>query len=73
MIKHEECGEWHGNSVKACTSKACSICGGVIDVDPISGWDEGHNAAPVNDGRCCTKCNNTIVIPRRILDMQRAR
>jgi hypothetical protein len=30
----------------------CSICQGDIDVGP-SGWDRGHNAGPVNEGRCC--------------------
>jgi hypothetical protein len=40
----------------------CSICGGDIDVGP-SGWDRGHNAEPINNGRCCTDCNTTVVIP----------
>ena len=30
----------------------------------------GHNAEPVNDGRCCDMCNQTVVIPRRIKDAQ---
>lgn len=37
----------------------CSIC-----EDKISGW--GNNAAPVNDGTCCDKCNWTVVIPTRL-------
>lgn len=37
----------------------CSICGEVID-----GY--GHCAQPVKNGRCCDKCNNEIVIPRRV-------
>lgn len=37
----------------------CSIC-----KDKISGW--GNNAAPVNDGTCCDKCNWTVVIPTRL-------
>jgi hypothetical protein len=49
----------------------CSICGGDIDVQP-GGWDRGHNAEPINDGRCCTKCNNTRVIPARIVAIYRA-
>jgi hypothetical protein len=36
----------------------CSICSG-----PVT---EGHNAEPVNDGRCCTVCNDMVVIPSRI-------
>jgi len=26
----------------------------------------GHNAQPVNDGRCCTKCNYAVVLPERL-------
>jgi hypothetical protein len=37
----------------------CSICGGTY----TSG---GHNAWPINDGRCCAECNETHVIPARI-------
>ena len=29
-------------------------------------WDEGHNAEPVKEGRCCTVCNFNVVIPKRI-------
>lgn len=25
-----------------------------------------HNAQPLNDGKCCTKCNNNLVIPARL-------
>jgi len=43
----------------------CSIC--ARDIDLIGGsWTKGHNAEPVNDGRCCTSCNNEVVIPRRL-------
>ena len=38
----------------------CSICHLEID-------DEfGHNAEPINTGRCCDSCNSTFVIPHRI-------
>ena len=30
----------------------CSICFNTIGIDD-NGWDGGHNAQPVNDGRCC--------------------
>lgn len=40
----------------------CSICGKEFD-----GF--GNNAEPVNDGICCNKCNNEIVIPRRMADL----
>jgi hypothetical protein len=45
--------------------KKCSICKQSIQPDP-NGWDGGHNAEPINSGTCCGKCNNYIVIPRRI-------
>jgi hypothetical protein len=47
-------------------SKECSICKKPI---PAEGdWVHGHNAMPVNDGRCCGDCNKTIVIPARLGD-----
>tara|TARA_R110002153_G_scaffold34900_1_gene103930 strand:+ start:360 stop:521 length:162 start_codon:yes stop_codon:yes gene_type:complete len=42
------------------TEKICTICGITIK-DPY-----GHNAEPVAKGRCCGKCNTTVVIPERI-------
>ncbi len=41
--------------------KTCSICG-----KKYEGY--GNNAQPVNDGRCCDKCNVLIVVPRRMQD-----
>ena len=38
----------------------CSICKGDIRDD------FGHNAQPINNGRCCDMCNTTFVIPCRI-------
>ena len=31
----------------------CSICQGPID--PVGTWTKGHNAWPINDGRCCSE------------------
>ena len=45
--------------------KKCSICKQTINPDP-SGWSGGHNAEPINSGRCCGICNDTIVTPYRI-------
>jgi hypothetical protein len=43
----------------------CCLCGNPIE-DPY-----GHNAWPlVEDGRCCEKCNQTVVIPERVRRMQ---
>ncbi len=48
----------------------CSICKGKIDEHKtLEGevyWTHGHNAEPVNEGRCCTKCNNNVVLPERM-------
>ena len=55
----------------------CSICGSTIqplcDPDGTVLWDQGNNAAPVNDGRCCDTCNWEVVIPRRLMDSTNAR
>ena len=47
------------------TTTKCSICKQPINPDP-SGWDGGHNAEPINSGRCCGMCNDMVVTPRRI-------
>jgi len=48
----------------------CSICSNDIEVKRSETgeiiWDQGNNADPVNDGRCCDTCNWTVVIPRRL-------
>ena len=41
----------------------CSICSDKIYPEPVSNWD----AYPVNEGRCCSICNDTIVTPVRIM------
>ena len=33
----------------------------------------GHNAYPINDGRCCDQCNSTYVIPSHISSIARER
>lgn len=43
----------------------CSICGENIQVEHGS-WMEGHNAQPINDGRCCSLCNDSVVLPTRM-------
>ncbi len=30
----------------------------------------GHNAEPVNSGRCCDECNSLVVLPVRIMGAQ---
>jgi len=56
----------------------CSICLREIDkqIDPTTGevfWDKGHNAEPINNGRCCSDCNATRVIPARLAAMNARR
>ena len=50
---------------KICTTRQCSICKQTIQPD-LSGWDGGHNAEPINSGRCCEMCNDEVVTPKRI-------
>jgi len=45
--------------------QACSICQDPIEMNWM-GWADGHNAMPVNDGRCCDRCNDSIVLHARI-------
>lgn len=41
----------------------CSICG-----NEYLGF--GHNAYPINQGRCCEICNDLVVKPARIRQLQ---
>ena len=43
----------------------CSICKKPIEVQS-NGWEGGHNAFPLTDGKCCTICNDNEVIPMRM-------
>ena len=43
----------------------CSICKTEIPEEP-NGWSGGHNASPVANGRCCSPCNQMLVIPARM-------
>jgi hypothetical protein len=43
----------------------CSICTSEIDIQ-ANGYEGGHNAFPLSNGRCCTKCNDTEVVPMRM-------
>ena len=43
----------------------CVICKQEITADP-NGWDGGHNAEPVKEGKCCGGCNNNVVTPARL-------
>ena len=50
--------------------KKCCLCKKEIDKQYTPEgkmfWDEGHNAQPLKDGQCCSKCNETKVIPARL-------
>ena len=48
----------------------CAICKNEIDrlEDPDTGKmvsDKGYSAHPVKNGRCCSKCNEKVVLPVR--------
>lgn len=47
----------------------CSICSQPIDAigPPGNEWRGGHNAVPINNGRCCSSCNDKFVIVARLL------
>jgi len=50
----------------------CSICTSEIDVQ-ANGYKEGHNASPISNGRCCTICNDNVVVPMRMAFMMSGR
>ena len=68
-IVREECAKINTeNLIKCC------VCGQIIEIEESTGWRFGHNADPYGDednDRCCNKCNDTIVIPARILEMMK--
>lgn len=45
---------------------ACSICGSTYT-------RFGHNAEPVNHGRCCDECNRNTVVPMRMIRISQGR
>ena len=48
----------------------CDICGGEIEPDRTPEgaiyWTQGHDAHPITEGRACSHCNTTEVIPARL-------
>jgi hypothetical protein len=53
-------------------SPRCSICKQPIPPEFDGKWRHGHNAEPINDGRCCRDCNDEVVIPTRLIEIYRA-
>ena len=49
--------------VKMTAPPICSIC-------QLPYEEFGNNAEPINDGRCCNFCNNTVVVPVRLRRFQ---
>lgn len=41
----------------------CSICEA-----PLGDIHDRHNAQPINNGTCCTDCNDNLVTPQRFKD-----
>lgn len=52
----------------------CVICKNEIEKlynnEGVMYWDQGNSAEPIANGRCCNKCDQDIVLPQRITDMQ---
>ena len=46
-------------------NNVCSICGKEYE-------GMGNNAQPINNGRCCSECNRTVVVPFRLKMMFKA-
>ena len=43
----------------------CCLCDNQIEVARDGMYDD-HNAQPLSDGRCCSKCNLNLVLPARM-------
>lgn len=41
----------------------CALCGGIVKDS------ESHNAEPLCEGRCCSKCNTERVLPERLKEI----
>ena len=50
------------NSERKSKELKCSIC-----LMEYTGY--GHNATPINEGRCCEQCNSSNVIPARVFEI----
>tara|TARA_Y100000310_G_C20536846_1_gene741276 strand:- start:353 stop:508 length:156 start_codon:yes stop_codon:yes gene_type:complete len=46
----------------------CCLCDKKIELEE-NGWDSGHNAQPIRDGRCCDNCNYNKVMPIRLKEL----
>lgn len=45
----------------------CCICNKPIEIKGT--WRWGNNADPIADGRCCDHCDQTVVIPARVVSI----
>ena len=48
----------------------CCLCDNQIEIKKTPEgkvyWENGNNAQPLKDGRCCDICDSTKVIPERL-------
>ena len=58
--------------MKTVTVPACSICDGPL-YEGDAPWKHGNNAEPINDGRCCNRCDMEKVLPARMKKLRNAR
>jgi len=52
----------------------CVICHKEIEKqyteEGVMYWDQGNNAEPISEGRCCNECNRSEVLPARLAEIQ---
>jgi hypothetical protein len=65
-MKNDKQTKHAGKSANENLRPLCSLCGKIYR-------DYGHNAWPLNEGRCCDDCNNTKVLPERIARLHQGR
>ena len=47
--------------MKGKTTMKCVLCKQEIRKDPLTQWDQGNNAEPLAEGRCCDNCNHDVL------------
>jgi hypothetical protein len=43
----------------------CVLCNEEIKTN-AAGWDGGNNAEPLAEGRCCSTCNEDVILARMV-------
>jgi hypothetical protein len=72
---HDKIRERMTNDTAKDDGPTCVLCGGEIQphLTPEGEiyWTQGHNAEPLNNGRCCDRCNDRVIAARMSIQFGR--